>query len=77
VEQNIFHMDESERAKLGIKSLPSSLAEAINLFEASSLMRDVLGKHIFTSLIANKRAEQDKFRTRITDVELAEYLPIL
>lgn len=77
IEDNIFHMDDEQRAALGITSLPGSLAEACDLFESSTLMRETLGEHIFTTLLANKRREWDEFRLHVTDYEMAEYLPLL
>lgn len=77
VEENIFHMAESERKRRGIAGLPGSLAEACDLMENSTLMRGVLGDHIFSSLLANKRIEWDRYRTQVTDFEISEYLPLL
>lgn len=77
IEQNIFHMNEDERKRLGIKALPGSLAEACDVFEASPLMRQTLGDHIFNTLLANKRLEWDRFRMHVTDYEMTEYLPLL
>jgi glutamine synthetase len=77
IEQNIFHMNDDERKKIGIKALPGSLAEACDVFESSALMRQTLGDHIFTTLLANKRLEWDRFRMHVTDYEMNEYLPLL
>ena len=56
VEGNVFAMSSDERQARGIKTLPSSLGEAITLAEDSALLRDVLGEHIFDSLIRNRRS---------------------
>lgn len=77
IEQNIFHMNDAERKKLGIKALPGSLAEACDVFESSALMKETLGDHIFNTLLANKRLEWDRFRMHVTDYEMNEYLPLL
>lgn len=77
VEENIFHMSESDRAKRGIAGLPGTLAEACDLMEQSALARETLGDHVFSTLLANKRFEWDRYRTQVTNFELEEYLPLL
>ncbi len=76
-EENVFEMSAAERTKRGIKVLPGSLIEAIEVAETSDLLRRALGDHVFDMLIANKRIEWDQYRTQITDYELRRYLPIL
>jgi len=77
VEENIFHMEGDERRKRRIDSLPGSLAEACDVAEQSTLLRQALGDHIFRTLLANKRLEWDRYRTAVTDYEINEYLPLL
>lgn len=57
----------------GIVRLPCTLGEAIERFKASSLMREVLGDHIFDFLIDAKTCEWDDFCTSVTDWERAHY----
>ena len=76
-EDNIYEMNEPERKKRKIDSLPDSLENAIKLFEKSTLMREVLGEHIFNSLIANKREEWNRYRVHVSRYELDKYYPIL
>lgn len=77
VEENIFHMNEGERRKKKIDSLPGSLEAAIDVFEGSKLMKDTLGEHIFSSLIANKKKEWDQYRIQISQYEIDNFYPIL
>ena len=77
VEGNVFAMSSEERQAKGIKTLPGSLGEAIVLAEESSLLRDALGDHIFSSFIRNKKIEWDEYRATVTDYEVARYLPAL
>src|SRR5437762_5881168 len=44
---NIYEMTPEERAAEGIGSLPQSLAEAIEVMEASELVAETLGEHVF------------------------------
>ena len=76
-EENVFLLDEATRKARGIDLLPGSLGEAIDLFEASALMRETLGSHVFESFLANKRIEWGAFRAHVTDFERERYLPVL
>ncbi|HDI00754.1 MAG: glutamine synthetase, partial [Candidatus Latescibacterota bacterium] len=77
VERNVYEMTDEEREELGIRTLPGSLWEAIQLAEGSELVRETLGDHIFYKLIENKKIEWERYRTRVTAYELEEYLPVL
>ncbi len=77
IEQNIFEMTTAELKEHGIGSLPGSLAEATDLFEASTLMQETLGPHIHGSLVDNKRHEWDGYRTAVTNYELDQCLSLL
>ena len=76
-EENVFALSDAERARRGIRMLPGSLAEAIELAEGSALLRRALGDHVFESFLKNKKIEYDRFRRAVTDVELKTYLPLL
>jgi len=76
-EENVYELKEEERAKKGIKTLPGSLAEAIELAEGSKLLKKALGDHVFDSFIRNKKIEWDLYRTHVTDFEVKRYLPLL
>jgi glutamine synthetase len=77
VEENVYEMNEAERAKRGIRTLPASLSEAIQLTEKSKLVREALGEHVFNAFITNKKIEWDLYRTQVTGYEINRYLPIL
>ena len=72
--KNIFRMTKKEREQEGIASLPASLEEAINEMETSTLVRELLGEHIFSKYIEAKRKEWDDYRTKITQWEIEHYL---
>lgn len=76
-EENVYEMKPEERTKKGIKTLPGSLAEAIEIAEGSKLLKKALGDHVFNSFIKNKKMEWDLYRTAVTDFELKRYLPLL
>ncbi|MDK1030420.1 MAG: type I glutamate--ammonia ligase [Planctomycetia bacterium] len=77
VEEDIFEMSAEERSEAGIESLPGSLAEAVAETEASELVREALGDHIFEKFIENKKIEWDEYRVHVSEYELKRYLPIL
>ena len=62
---------------MGIGTLPATLGEAIDLFEASELMKEVLGEHIHSYLIEHKRAEWEEYQGRISQWEMDRYLAVL
>ncbi len=74
---NVHEMSPQRRQSLGIRTLPSSLGEAINLAETSELLYEALGDHVFNSLIENKNIEWDEYRSQVTDYEVARYLSTL
>jgi len=77
IEKDIFILSDEEKATEGIRSLPGSLIEAIQVTEKSQLVKRTLGEHIFNKFIDNKKIEWDRYRTQVTDYELQKYLPIL
>ena len=77
IERNVYEMDEEERKKLGIETLPGDLYEAVLLTSKSKLIREVLGEHIFNKFLENKNIEWDNYRTQVTSYELDRYYSIL
>ncbi|MFC1962757.1 glutamine synthetase family protein [Chloroflexota bacterium] len=77
IEENVYEMNEEERQKRGIDTLPGSLWEALQLTAKSELVHKALGDHVFDAFIKNKKIEWDLYRTQVTDYELKRYLPIL
>ena len=60
---------------IGVEPLPSNLAEALDEMEASDLVRETLGEHIFEWFLRNKRAEWNEYQRQVTPFELEHYLP--
>ncbi|MFH1351771.1 MAG: glutamine synthetase family protein [Pseudomonadota bacterium] len=77
IEEDIFEMNPAERRAHGITDLPGNLYAAILETEKSKLVRDVLGDHIFSKFIENKKIEWDNYRTHVSRYEIEKYLPIL
>jgi glutamine synthetase len=76
-EDDVWSLTERERRALGIKPLPSSLAEAITAMEDSELVAETLGEHVFDFFLRNKQAEWADYRKQVTPFELNKLLPVL
>lgn len=85
VEENIYHMSKAKQKKFEIRTLPRNLEEAVRLMEKSQLLREIFTEHIFTTFIANKRAEIEEyninvsgeFEKQVSEYEVRKYLPFL
>jgi len=74
---NLYEMTNEERAAEGIRSLPGSLAEAVDLMEGSELVAETLGEHVFEWFLRNKREEFQAYKSAVSQFELDRYLPRL
>lgn len=73
-EEDLYHIGEERRREL--RTMPGSLAEAIEELEADPLMREALGDHIFERYVEAKRLEWDEYRISVSKWELDRYLSI-
>ena len=76
VNKNIFKMSHRERRHLRIDDLPATLAEALDEFEKSDLMRDALGDHIADHILTAKRDEWDDYIRAVSPWERDRYLGV-
>lgn len=74
---DIFKMTIEELREAGIRTLPGDLGEAIDLFEPSELMKEILGEHIHEYYVRNKREEWNAYRSYVSSWELNRYLSVL
>lgn len=74
VDKSIFAMTPEERKDYQIDSLPASLEESVNFMKADPFVRKVLGDHIFDKYVEAKTQEWDRYRTRVSQWEISEYL---
>ena len=74
---NVHQMTNAERAAVGAKRLPDTIAEALDVMEASDLVAEALGEHVFNWFLRNKRAEWERYQHHVSQFELDTYLPIL
>ncbi len=76
-EDNLWSLDGAERRALGIHSLPTSLAEALDELERSELAAEALGEHVFAYVLANGRQEWAEYAAHVSQFELDRYLDLL
>jgi glutamine synthetase len=76
-EDDVWALTDAERRALGIKPLPTNLAEAIHIMEDSELVAETLGEGVFDFFLRNKRQEWADYRQQVTPFELNRYLPLL
>ncbi|MEA3358732.1 MAG: glutamine synthetase family protein [Thermodesulfobacteriota bacterium] len=77
IEEDIYEMNEDARRRAGIVSLPGNLFEALQEVEASELVKETLGDHIFNKFLENKRIEWDRYMTHVSQYEIEKYLAVL
>lgn len=76
-EDDVWSLTDRERRALGIKPLPTSLAEAISAMEESELVAETLGEHVYDFFLRNKRTEWADYRKQVTPFERSLLLPVL
>ena len=74
VKDNLFALSEDELEKKGIEHLPETLHSAVKVFKKSSLMKEVLGDHLYLKYIDAKEKEWKEYHTTVSDYELRKYL---
>jgi len=76
-EDDVWALSDGERRALGIKPLPTSLADATRVMQTSELAAETLGEHVFDFVLRNKTQEWSDYRAQVTDYELSTFLPLL
>ncbi|WP_165247093.1 type I glutamate--ammonia ligase [Adlercreutzia sp. ZJ141] len=75
--QDLFRYSRQELREQGLRTLPESLGEAIDLFAASDLMRETLGDHIHSYLVDTKRKEWSDYQGFVSQWERDRFLAVL
>jgi len=75
-EDNVWDLTPEERRTMGYRELPTSLDSALHAMEASELVAETLGEHVFDFFLRNKRAEWANYRSHVTPYELSTYLSL-
>jgi glutamine synthetase len=70
---NLYEFSDAQLAERGVQSLPKTLGEAVDAFEADPFIEQVLGKPLRDEFIAYKRAEWEEYHLTISDWEIQKY----
>jgi len=73
IEENLYHLDEATLKAYNIQSLPESLDEAIDLFQASPLSQELLGEELHNKFVRLKKQELNEFKKIVTNWEWRHY----
>lgn len=73
---NLYDMSDEERFRLGIPTLPGTLAEALDEFERDEYLKQAVGPHIWGSYREAKRQEWDAYRCQVHPWEIERYLSV-
>ncbi len=74
VEENVYDFDDHKLATLKIDTLPSTLREAVDVFEKDEVIKAAIGEHITKYLIRAQRQQWREFMMRVTPWEVENYL---
>ncbi len=77
INEDISSMTNEEVKHAGYRLLPGDLNEAIELFEGSELMREVLGEEMHRYIVENKKEEWRSYSSQVTQWEIDRNFPIL
>ena len=75
--RDLFQLPAHEMRAQGVRTLPETLGEAVELFAESDFMREVLGEHIHSYLVEQKRADWTEYQRIVTPWELERDLAVL
>lgn len=73
-DQNIYLMKDKDLKENEIPLLPSTLAEAIDIMQKDSIVKDALGSHISANFIEEKEYEWNAYRIQVSEWEKEQYL---
>jgi glutamine synthetase len=71
--ENLYQLDSATLLEKNIATLPGSLREAINCFQSSEFMKELLGEQLFYRYLNEKKKELREFEIAVTDWELERY----
>jgi len=74
VEENIYQFTDKKAKRMRIKTIPSTLAEAVQKMDRSPLAKEVLGPDAYNKFLAAKQEEITNFTPIVTLWEIATYL---
>jgi glutamine synthetase, type I len=76
VDQNIYAMNEAQRAQANISDLPSTLHNALKDLAKDEVIKQALGEHIYQNFLTAKRYEWDAYKQSVSEWERTTYLEL-
>jgi glutamine synthetase len=73
---DLYELTALERERLGVKSLPHDLYEAIQVAEVSDLLAKTLGEDVLRKIVETKLADFEKFRLYISPLDLEHHMEL-
>lgn len=73
---NVYHLDNEDRSRLGVKELPGSLIEALRELDQNTLVKNSLGPVVYDAFRRAKLEEWGAYRSSVTDWEVDRYLEV-
>lgn len=73
VSENLYTVSDASIKEAGIKLIPQSMQEALEVFERSEFVRNLLGDTLFYAFLDHKKEELADFMNTVTDWELKRY----
>ena len=67
-------LSEEDQKAMNIENLPENLKEAIELFEQSDWVKEILGKEFCEEYVAAKKKEWLRYTRQVSQWEIEEYL---
>ncbi|HPJ30553.1 MAG TPA: type I glutamate--ammonia ligase, partial [Methanothrix sp.] len=74
VDLNIYDLSEEERDRLGIRTLPSNLREALDYLEEDRVVRDALGEHVYANFSRLGSLEWQMYNYQVHPWEVERYI---
>ena len=74
LQQNMYLLDDDELERLGVETLPRTLLEAVEAFDADPLMEEVFGPELKKAFVELKSQEWWDYHNEISPWEIDRYL---
>jgi glutamine synthetase len=74
--RDLYELTPVDREKLGVKSLPHDLYEAIQVAERSELLATALGETVLAKIVETKLADFEKFRLYVSPLDLEHHMEL-
>ncbi len=74
VDMNIYDLSDDERDRLGIRTLPSNLREALDCLEEDKVIRDALGEHVYANFSRLGSIEWKMYNNHVHPWEVERYI---